>query len=243
MTMITFNENNILHNVDLKNQEIKNLLTSWSDYIMSIKDDITKHVLQQLPPGRRSNPQQDIDHYMNDEYRQHIIDKGVKHEGYPEVGYYFNLRPNQLQMNEPTAESKEFVEQFSKRYHDFSDQLMALLGVRYNALCAVYPDEGFIGWHNNANAAAYNLIFTFSETGDGYWRHVNPYTKQTEQVNDVPGWQCKATYFGSYKENNPLTLIYHTAKSVSGWRMTVSYIFDTVNKEWWEQTIEEIESA
>ena len=119
-------------------------------------------------------------------------------------------------------------------------KLQTLLATYNNALCTVYPPEGFISWHNNANASAYNLIFTWSETGDGYWKHIDPHTGEQVLVKDVPSWQCKAFFFGGY-EDDPKDLVYHMA-STDCWRMTISYIFDRHHKQFWQDIIEEIET-
>ena len=37
-----------------------------------------------------------------------------------------------------------------------------------------YPKDGYIAWHNNWNVPGYNVLFTYTETGNGYWRHINP---------------------------------------------------------------------
>ena len=118
---------------------------------------------------------------------------------------------------------------------------MSWLGVKNNALTAWYPPGGFISWHNNANAAAYNLIFTWSETGEGQFEYVDPISKKVVVMQDKPGWQCKAAYFGHYGE--PERLFYHAAKS-DCWRCTVSFTFDTsvLSAELREDLLEEISS-
>ena len=103
-------------------------------------------------------------------------------------------------------------------------------------------EKGFISWHNNANASAYNLIFTWSETGDGYFKYIDGYTGDEIVIPDKKGWQCKAGYFGAYNEE-PEKLVYHTA-STDCWRITVSYIFnrEEMSLGLQEDVIEEIKS-
>jgi hypothetical protein len=85
---------------------------------------------------------------------------------------------------------------------------------------------GNISWHNNANAPAYNFVFTWSETGDGWWKHWDNEKKEMITIPDVKGWQCKAGYFGSYEDNEE-RLVYHTAKNGgTGLRMTVAFVLD-----------------
>ena len=42
----------------------------------------------------------------------------------------------------------------------------------------MYPPGGYISWHNNANASAYNLVFTWSESGNGYFKYIDGETKK-----------------------------------------------------------------
>ena len=129
--------------------------------------------------------------------------------------------------------------EYIKRYTELNNKLQIILATYNNALCTVYPPGGFISWHNNANASAYNLIFTWSETGDGYWKHIDPYTKEQIIIKDKPGWQCKAFFFGGYADD-PNSLVYHAA-STDCWRMTISYVFDRKHEQLQDDIIEELE--
>ena len=50
--------------------------------------------------------------------------------------------------------------------------------------------------------------------------------KQMVRIDDVPGWQCKYGYYGSYIEGKEKVL-YHAA-ATNCWRMTIAFVF---NKE------------
>jgi hypothetical protein len=120
---------------------------------------------------------------------------------------------------------------------------MNFLSVKHNALCAVYPPGGFISWHSNHNAPGYNLIFSYSETGDGHFSYVHPETKEVVKCEDTAGkWTCKAAYFGSWTESDKV--LYHAAET-DCWRVTVSYVFDTseTSSELREMILEDIASA
>ena len=232
-------DNQVLKHVNINNLKVQTLLNGWKDYVTDNLDKISSELETQLAPGQISDGVESIDQYMSDEYKMSIINQGTSHGGYPDVGYYIQMKPEQVIW---VGNDHQFRREYFNTYRVFDESMINELGIRRNALCVAYPPGGFIGWHNNANCSSYNLIFSYSETGDGYWQHVNPHTNEVETVPDVPGWQCKAAYFGAYDEHDPKTLVYHTAKTNSCWRMTVSYIFDRTNKEWWEQAIEEIES-
>jgi hypothetical protein len=111
-----------------------------------------------------------------------------------------------------------------ERINNFKANLITELGVRYNALFAIYPPGGYISWHNNQNAPGYNVLLTWSENGDGYWEHLDPKTNKIERINDVPGWQCKYGYYGTYEEGMD-NVLYHAA-ATNCWRATIAFVFD-----------------
>ena len=175
-------------------------------------------------------------HFVGDSHKNTIINMGRNHDGYPESGYYYNFKADSH--NRGKGLPKEIIQQ----YNIVNTELQEKLCTRRNALCVMYPPGGFIGWHNNANASAYNLIFTWSETGDGYFKYIDGETKEEIVIKDKPGWQCKASYFGAYIEP-AYKLVYHTA-STDCWRITVSYVFnrEEMSLGVQEDIIEEIKS-
>ena len=175
-------------------------------------------------------------HFVGDSHKNTIINMGRNHDGYPESGYYYNFKADSH--NRGKGLPKEIIQQ----YNIVNTELQEKLCTRRNALCVMYPPGGFIGWHNNANASAYNLIFTWSETGDGYFKYIDGETKEEIVIKDKPGWQCKASYFGAYIEPAH-KLLYHTA-STDCWRITVSYVFnrEEMSLGIQEDVIEEIKS-
>ena len=217
----------IMRSVNIKNKEILEILNEFLNMWWDKKEtDLTKFYLSAKNVDRNL--------YINDEHKIKIINMGSYHNGFPEKlrGYSIKLDIN--------GDPKLSDLNINKDYLKINEKISKTLGTKYNALCAVYPPEGFISWHNNANASSYNLIFTWSENGNGYWKHIDPYTGNEVIVPDIPGWQCKAFYFGSY-DDKPEDLVYHMA-STDCWRMTVSYIFDQHHKQFWEDVIEEIET-
>lgn len=223
-----------MKNVNLRNPDIIDGLESmrkiWWDDISDMKKVF-----------RLTSSDAEREKYISEEYMREIMNKGHSHDGFPEELRGYNLKTKDADINDvrnDNERSDKFVE-FSAKYRTANANLQSLLGTFNNALAAVYPPEGFISWHNNANASAYNLVCTWSETGDGYWQHFDQYENKVITVKDKPGWQVKAFYFGSYTDN-PKDIVYHAA-STDCWRMTVSYIFDRHNKEFWEDVIEEME--
>ena len=153
-----------------------------------------------------------------------ILNKRRDHEGFPEQLKSYSLQHNTFHQNVNT-DLEEGNEKLREVWAKL-DEIKMMMGFRVNALFCVYPPGGFISWHNNANASAYNLIFTWSENGDGGFRYLNRRNSKVVTIRDEPGWQCKAGYFASYDENLPLDLMYHSAYT-NCWRITIAFTLDT----------------
>ena len=222
---------NIMRSIDLKNKDVLKTLDKIKDSWVSQKDILEKYY-------RLWASDADRDEYISEEYRKKIMNMGSAHDGFPEKLKGYNLK---LEGHDDTYLYKEGAGglHISENAHKHSTTLQTILSTNKNALNVVYPPGGFISWHNNANASAYNIILTWSETGNGWWKHVDPYTNEIVTIPDKPGWQAKAFYFGAY-EDSPQDIVYHAA-STDCWRMTVSYIFDRHHKDYWEDVIEEME--
>ena len=90
---------------------------------------------------------------------------GRDHIGSPETAYSYPIKPEHYRGDDP---------QYAKDFVEIDMALKTELGTS-NALSQLYPPEGFIAWHNNANAVGYNLIFTWSETGEGWFKYLDKY--------------------------------------------------------------------
>ena len=162
--------------------------------------------------------------HVGEEYRTRIVDMGQRHDGFPEHLDAFNLN---LGGGVSEAEVESQINQVGvdlyQRVLDVDKKIQTFIGTRNNALFTVYPPGGYISWHNNANAPGYNVIFTWSEKGEGYWQHIDPITKEVVTIPDVIGWQCKSGYYGHYGQKDEL--IYHCA-ATNCWRMTIAFVFN-----------------
>jgi len=123
------------------------------------------------------------------------------------------------------------------------------IGAHTSALLTYYPPGGYVGWHTNWDANAYQILFTWSD-GNGYFRYYDKEKDEIIHIPDVKGWQCRHYYFGSEKE--PENLCWHSAYA-GGERITLAYKFvnsgiangdtkDTQAKLMRDMLIEEIES-
>lgn len=215
--------------IDIKNKEI---IAALDEFLWFVKNPIVeKNLRLECEPARR-------DDFISSKYRDEMIAMGTKHDGFPEAGRYISVKPDRITETRD-ADPQDLTKIFNK-FGECNSNLSQILCVRNNALCSVYPPGGFLGWHNNANASAYNLIFSWSETGDGYFKYVDGHTGDEVVVQDKKGWNCKAGYFGSYSEPW-YNLVYHAA-STECYRMTISYMFDRneMSRGIQDEVIEEI---
>ena len=113
----------------------------------------------------------------------------------------------------------EVWEGFQQRVkYDFA----AEIGAHTSALLNYYPPGGFVEWHTNWNANAYQILFTHSVDGDGYFRYYDKKKDEIVHIQDVKGWQCRHYYFG--REDEPDHHCWHSAYSGSQ-RITLAYKF------------------
>lgn len=123
----------------------------------------------------------------------------------------------------------------------------AEIGAHTSALLSYYPPGGFVCWHTNYDASAYQVLFTWSD-GNGYFRYYDKAKDEIVTIPDVKGWQCRHYYFGS--ENEPDHHCWHAAYA-GGQRITLAYKFcgygkddprDAQARHLRDMLIEEIES-
>ena len=101
--------------------------------------------------------------------------------------------------------------------YDFASEI----GAHTSALLSYYPKGGFVGWHTNYDASAYQVLFTWS-TGKGFFRYLDNKTGELVTHQDVAGWQARHYYFGP--ESEPHNHCWHSAYA-GGDRITLAYKF------------------
>lgn len=174
--------------------------------------------------------------WTSDEYLDRIYSDGHGHEGYPDKVQGWNIDSQKIVNNlrnfrdggdKLEGEQNKWIAESANIYSKANFDLGSWLCIRNNALATLYPPKGFISWHNNANAPAYNFIFTWSETGDGHFKYIDATTGEKVILQDNKGWNCKAGYFGSYNEYEEF-LCYHAAETEC-WRFTLGYMMDSTD--------------
>ncbi len=224
------------------NPEIVESLNLFKDWVFrpeiqeSLRGEISKNKYE-LYDGGQSEASTSLEYLSSLDHK--------RHDGYPP-----ELRG--LDLNYDTVKKLDhgFDDAFVNEIRDINfktDSLLQIyLGAKISALKAFYPEQGYIAWHTNWNAPGYNIIFTYSPTGSGYWRHIDP-TNATSitptpenmvHISDTPGWHCKVGYFGSQTETNKL--VWHSAYTNEP-RVTLAYLIYEENI--WKDIVKEIEEA
>ena len=220
-------------NIEIKNPEVIEVLNDYSEYISERFH--SGHMNKTL---RINCLEHTRDRWLADDYRERIMQRHRAHDGFPESMRCFHGTM-------PSADHKIVSDDYNSALEyrnkaiEVNQNLMTILSAKRNTLCTTYPPGGWISWHNNANASGYNILFTWSENGNGWFDYWDMEKKERVRVQDVPGWQCKMGYFGSYDEGEE-KLCYHAA-STDCLRITVAYVFGQAD-HFWKDVVEDISS-
>ena len=188
---------------DIMNKNVLDILEEFR-YNYTEKYDVTKIC--------RCIGDADNRYVLTDEYLR------TRARDVPENAYSYAIKPSHY------VGDVELFEEYSDTWWKLSSKFMTELCVSTNALAQFYPPGGFIGWHSNANAIGHNVIFTWSESGDGCFKFIDPLTKELIVMPDKKGWSLKAGYFGQDDHE-----VFHCAETKCN-RITLSFVFK-VNAE------------
>ena len=212
----------VVKDVPVENTALLDILNKYVDIFQN--EDFEKKLV--LTCEEQNDPE-NREKWVGEEYMREIVNSGTGHEGFPDHVVSYLFKPDNMESfrfkEEVHKNDPDFKLDFRSRICDLNTELMHFFGARNNALTAFYPPGGYISWHNNANAHAYNIIFSWSETGDGWFKYLDPHTDKVVTMHDKKGWQCKASYFGHYGERD--RIVYHAA-STDCKRITVSFIWN-----------------
>lgn len=124
-----------------------------------------------------------------------------------------------------------------------SGRLSSILGMERNALEMYYPAQGYISWHHNGHAAGWNVLFTYSENGNGYFTYRCPSTGEIVKIQDQKGWSAKVGYFPSTLNNNIEDLFWHAAYTDEP-RLTIAFVVPAdSDKNMWTMMRKHIETS
>lgn len=191
--------------------------------LLEIVNEFSEWFFQQDRTLIKINGESDENEYRTSVEYLNSIDK-EKHIGFPEITYGVDLTHIE-------STPVEFREKIIKT----DNKLNAFFGSKFCAVKMYYPNGGYMGWHTNWNCPGYNILLSYNHTGDGYFRYIDPITKEPVTQLDVKGWQAKVGYFGNKKEKNKI--VWHCARSNSE-RITFGYVIPDENM--WKMMIDDL---
>ena len=220
--------------VIIRNKNLLNKLNNFVDEFFSIDgyDDESHRVFSNEEHVK--NPE----YYCDELWLKTMLDNWEAHSGFPEQ--HMAQPISRMVTNSP----EKFTDFRNKVKNDFT----AEIGAGNSALLSYYPAGGFVGWHTNWNANAYQILFTWSKTGNGYFKYYDKKKDEIITIQDKPGWQCRHFYFG--RKDEPDHHCWHSAYAGED-RITLAYKFknnslthpmDASAQMLRDQLIEEIES-
>ena len=177
-----------MREVLIKNKEILNRLNGFIDTIHSL--DISELEISEKNPGDQVPLDKLNKHYATSkDYLQIILKKASekRFEGPPEIIKGIDI--GQLYGSPISGPWREFAD-------DAKFNFARELGVQQNALCCYYPEDGYIGWHDNRDAPGYTILFNWSKGGDAFYRYRDWKTGEVHTIHDRPGWTCKTGWYG-----------------------------------------------
>ena len=130
-------------------------------------------------------------------------------------------------------------QEYMKKFNEINKDLNHWFGSKYCAVQMYYPEGGYMDWHNNGNAAGYNILLSYSRNGNGWFKYQDPISKEIITLKDKPGWNIKTGYYGRHDEQDKL--IWHCARTYDSYRITFGYVIPDENM--WEMMIEDILNA
>jgi len=199
--------------------ETLELLQPYTDWFFS--QDLTK--LEERIDEKRAGDY-NIETATNEDYLNMIVKKDGEHIGYPEHTHSIDI----LMDGRTPSEHRE-------KCQTLNQEVVSYLGARNQAVQVYYPANGFMSWHNNWNAHGYNILLSYTKTGNGFFKYRDPLTHEIVTMEDKPGWGCKVGYYGRGRE--PDKVYYHCAGAYED-RITLGFVIPNVDM--WRNMIEDI---
>ena len=154
--------------LEIKNSELIELLNNTSNWFKSIDKSILSF----------KNKKDDNEYYTSEKYLNQIDPE--KHDGIPKYTHGVDIA---FPSTTPGSWRKKILE--------IDNSLNIILGSQRCAVKMYYPTDGYMSWHNNHNAPGYNILFSYTEQGDGWFRYKDPKTSEIVTMYDEPGWTAK----------------------------------------------------
>ena len=211
------------------------------EFLQTLDDTLEKflehrELMTELSTSLKGIPIGEGEQYCQSSHLWNIISRQDDHIGFPEEGYGFQVSHG----------AKERPDIFEPLKDLTKNRLVSHFGANSNSLTSYYPPKGFVGWHTNWNAFGWQMIITWSESGDGYFSYYDKKKDEIVTEYDVKGWQARWYRFG--RKDEPEHHCWHTAWTECP-RFTLAFKYPYKNVDEYQSfeaiqmMIEEIETA
>jgi hypothetical protein len=210
--------------VCLKNQRLIKILSGITDDVFQ-EENLKRLSEEAIRKERKDNLITDL-HSETDEYFRRALKYPLKDFGFPRGTLGIGT------LSTDGDSSRFFHELVAKKLM----RLQNTVGSPQNALCMLYPENGYIGWHHNGNAPGYNVLFSYSQDGEGYFKYYDKEKDEVVYMYDKPGWNVKCGYYPS-EVNEPKRVYWHAASTKKA-RLSIAFVIN--NRDMWVNMIEYI---
>lgn len=210
-----------MKSIKLKNSKLKKLLSDTTKFFYT--DDVIQKTLSVKEVIDSSSSY----HATSDEYLHEAFTRPLKDYGFPRSSWGLGLTQGVYVGKDEKIFSPAITS---------SMRIGKYLGVQRNALIMSYPDNGYIGWHHNGNAPGHNILFSYSQDGDGGFYYWDYELKKIVEIKDEIGWNVKVGYYPN-EVKEPNRVYWHMAKTKKQ-RVSIAFVIDNI--EMWKNMIGEI---
>lgn len=217
--------------IQIRNRELIQQLDGFRDLLIdAIESTDPSELKKALTHGNSSRTFTDPQFFTGPDYLEQMRSADpADHEGFPEQHHSFPISRLNLEVGGPFAE----VENVAKK------DLVDYFGALTNAVALFYPPKGFVGWHTNWNNVGTQILVTWSETGEGYFRYYDNDKGEVVTLQDTPGWSAHTHRFGppgpdecwhaAYTDCPRITLAYRYFVDAGDWDSSRSACNDMIN--------------
>ena len=170
-----------------------------------------------------------LDNFIKDFYACKITNKisvTPSNEHYCSDNILFDLIKNTNQFNDyqKAKDNKKlihldrhFIEKYNSKFTYFLQKKFPNSSILLSGNF-LYPKNGYMGWHTNADTPYLRCYITYSENGDSYFKYRDPITKEIIIDTDNVGWTVR--YFEI--SNRPDEFLWHCVYSNTN-RISIGY--------------------
>lgn len=178
----------------IRNKELLKLLDDTVEKFLPHAELMTE-----LTSDLRGVPVGEGKKYTEPEHLYEMLQHPENHIGFPEHAYGFQVSHGATHRPDIFEPLKLYTK----------NELVRIFGAFGNSLTSYYPPKGYVGWHTNWNAFGYQIILTWSESGDGYFTYYDKKNDKFIKHDDVKGWQARWYRFG--RQDEPEHHCWHAA--------------------------------